>query len=715
MARANPVRQTFLGGEFSPRCWGRTDLPQFPHGHKLLENWTVLPQGPISRRTGYRHVRGTTGNLAARLIPFTFSEEESFQLEICKSSDGVVASTLAILDAYNPLLEYTATNSLPAYLEEHLPQIQYAQSGDVLWAVHGEYRPMLINRRKGDWYVDDGINPPLGLAVFENILVDTQPWRDQNTTATTLDPSATSGVITLTASTAGFFEPGMEGVYYKLNQLVGSQYITGLVRLTGYVSDTVYNAEVIINLQNTNATDDWEESAWSDYRGWPRTVGLFESRVYYGGNKSEPDKVWASASQNFFNMDARGFNSGSGFPAQTNASPFSFTPSAGQVNKIQWIAPGKTLPVGSLGQEFIGIGPDQNQSLGPQNISFPAETAHGSYYAQAARVAYAVNFITRSGKKIRELVFDFNSDSYQATDIALLSEHMLKNRIVQLEWQESPNGILWMIDKRGKLIGCTRERQQQIAAWHKVRFGGRLDDGSGLGVFVEPACTSISIAPIEDGQDRIFAVVKRTINGSDVYYIEYQEQEFDADRDFLALEECCYMDSFKVATAGGGGSTVFSGFDHLKGETVKVVAAVVGGTSPNYMGEVVVSNTGTITISKEAGKIIAGLGYRSKEHSLPTETPSAIGSSQGLMKRMDTILLRLMNTYGLQYGSPLYPLQQINFANPKYPGHVALFTGDKRVEFPNGWDEEGEIALESDWPFPCTVNFVATRMVVNEV
>lgn len=715
MARANPVRQTFLGGEFSPRCWGRTDLPQFPHGHELLENWMVLPQGPSTRRPGFRHVRQTTDNLNARIIPFIFSEDESFLLEICASSDGTTPSTLKIIDAEFPSTEYTAINSLPAYHEDHLPQLQYVQSGDVLWLVHANYRPMLINRRNGDWFIDDGINPPLGLATFDNILVDTQPWMDPNTTATTLDPSGTTGIINLYASQAGFFVPGMEGVYYKLNQLVGSQYITGLVKLTAYIDDQNYEAEVIITLQNTNATDDWEESAWSDFRGWPRTVGLFESRVYYGGNAYEKDRVWASGSQNYFYMDARGFNSGSGFPAQTNASPFSFTPSAGQVNQIQWISPGKTLPVGSLGQEFIGIGPDQNQSLGPQNISFPSETSHGSFYAQAVRVAYAVSFITRSGKKIRELVFDFNSDGYVATDIALLSEHLLKNRLIQLEWQEAPNGILWAIDKMGTLIGCTRERQQQIAAWHKIKFGGRLDNGTGLGVFMAPMATSIAVTPISDGQDRLWAVVKRTIDGTDVFYIEYMMPEFDADRTNLNLEECCYMDSHKIVSAGGGFATNFTGFDHLIGETVKVVAIVDGATSPNYLGEKVVAPDGSITIDQPAANIIAGLGYRSKDRTLPSEAPSTIGSSQGLMKRMDKILLRLMNTYGLQYGSPTSGLQQINFANPKYPGHVELFTGDKRLDFPNGWDEQGKICLETDWPFPCTVNFIATRMVVNEV
>ena len=39
-------------GELSPRLLGRPDIEQFGNGAQLLENFTVLPQGGITRRPG---------------------------------------------------------------------------------------------------------------------------------------------------------------------------------------------------------------------------------------------------------------------------------------------------------------------------------------------------------------------------------------------------------------------------------------------------------------------------------------------------------------------------------------------------------------------------------------------------------------------------------------------------------------------------------------
>jgi hypothetical protein len=47
-------------------------------------------------------------------------------------------------------------------------------------------------------------------------------------------------------------------------------------------------------------------------------------------------------------------------------------------------------------------------------------------------------------------------------------------------------------------------------------------------------------------------------------------------------------------------------------------------------------------------------------------------------------------------------------------GPPALFTGDKSVRFPQGWDTEGMLTLVQDQPLPMTVLLIAPTLALNE-
>ena len=41
MARAKPIQNSFNGGEFSSRMFGRTDIQKYGSGAQTIENWHV--------------------------------------------------------------------------------------------------------------------------------------------------------------------------------------------------------------------------------------------------------------------------------------------------------------------------------------------------------------------------------------------------------------------------------------------------------------------------------------------------------------------------------------------------------------------------------------------------------------------------------------------------------------------------------------------------
>lgn len=78
------------------------------------------------------------------------------------------------------------------YLEADLFGLQHVQSADVLYNTHSDYAPAKLKR-----YAHDNWE-------LENIVFDWPPFLLENITDTTITPSATTGSITLTASTAIF-------------------------------------------------------------------------------------------------------------------------------------------------------------------------------------------------------------------------------------------------------------------------------------------------------------------------------------------------------------------------------------------------------------------------------------------------------------------------------------------------------------------------------
>ena len=76
-----------------------------------------------------------------------------------------------------------------------------------------------------------------------------------------------------------------------------------------------------------------------------------------------------------------------------------------------------------------------------------------------------------SGRKLREWNFNYFTLESETPDLTLLSEHITKTGIREISYQREPDSILWMIKNDGTLIGLTYDKQQNVFAWHRHKFG----------------------------------------------------------------------------------------------------------------------------------------------------------------------------------------------------------------------------------------------------
>lgn len=146
--------------------------------------------------------------------------------------------------------------------------------------------------------------------------------------------------------------------------------------------------------------------------------------------------------------------------------------------------------------------------------------------------------------------------------------------------------------------------------------------------------------------------------------------------------------------------STISGLDHLIGETVQILAD--GAVQPDE----VVDGSGGITLTNQACKVHVGLACRAVLQPMPIESGAADGTAQGKTQRVSRCVIRFDNTIGCSYGRDEdLTLDDAQFRVPSTPMNEPpeLFTGDKIVSWPDGYDSPALITMVQDQPYPSTI------------
>jgi hypothetical protein len=701
MAKFNSIKPGFLAGEVSPKALGRVDMPQYGFACEELRNMIALIEGGAMRRPGSQYVKNTQGDVAARLIPFIFSKTEAYVFEI----------TTTTIRAISVSDRSVATVTMPFnYSSGELNEIQFTQSADVLYLVHQNHIPYTISRVAPGVFITVAFGAGPELTKF---WVKRWPFLDPNITATTLQPSATTGVITVTASVANTIQAGHVGAIFKLTHAG----VTGAVQITG-ITDAFHAVGSVINTFGaTGATSNWEESAWSDLRGWPRTIAFFENRLFYGGTPFKPDTLWASKAFNYTHLMARKFEqdgaadvSGINYFGTTVATdPLAFAVASQQVNAIQWLSPGKTLAVGTLGAEYVGS--DISATSAP---TFDPESTHGSSFVAAKRAGTTVLYTTRSGKRISELQFEFTQNSFVSKNLSRFAKH---GRIVQMDYQDERQ-ILWCVDADGNLFGMTRDKDQEMTAFHYHELGGTgVDMLLGTPRVGGGSVLSLCVVPNEDGtHDDVWLCVTRVVNGAQIYTIEvigreYEHASLDDYPAFLPtiFNAPVWADCASWHDHSGSPVTSITGLNRFKGETVDILANGFALTPAQ------VTTGGVLTIPSSE-RIVVGFPYSWKIKPVRPDAGAVLGSSQGATKRIDRVVIRFYRTVGCLVGPTYGIFEEMNFRPTGLPVNqpIPLYSGDKKVSFQGGHDMDGYVCLQGSQPYPATVLAIMAKGETNE-
>jgi hypothetical protein len=427
-------------------------------------------------------------------------------------------------------------------------------------------------------------------------------------------------------------------------------------------------------------TNDWNAGAWFP-GNYPSTVFFHEERLGFAGTYYEPQTGWLSKTADYYNFattdeDLRVLDD----------SAITFTVNSDAVNQVLWGISKKRLVLGTAGGEFaVGSGNTSETALTPNNSAVNSHSSYGSEFIKPIMVGKSVLFLQKSGRKLRKMEFNF-SDDLESVDLTIFAGHILKSHGGgrQMTYQPLPESMLYVLLGDGQIAALTYEADQQIFAWTRFVLGG-------------PSAVVESICAIPEGSTyRLYLVVRRTINGSTVRRIESILPEFrpTSTTDFSSLY---FMDGY---VSGGAHAAALTGLTQFAGCTVNALV------DNKVYHDLTVGVSGNLTLPAAAAtRYAVGFAYTSKLETLPLEAQAMSGTGQGKVKRIDHLSLRLINSIGFSHGTSLTNLKEESFvdAGVTYDSAPPMFTGDRRVSMPNGFNTAGSYFILQTKAYPLTI------------
>jgi hypothetical protein len=286
--------------------------------------------------------------------------------------------------------------------------------------------------------------------------------------------------------------------------------------LFGYIGQTAATSFDDDNIApDMGITPPIVETPFNSANNYPRSVSYFEQRRIFAGTNNAPQTIW---------MTRSGTESDLSYSLPVKDSDrINLRVAAREVNTINHIVPLTQLLLLTSSAEWR-VSPINSDALTPTTISVRPQSYIGANDVQPEIVNNTVVYCAARGGHVRELGYSWQASGFVTGDLSIRAAHLFDDlTLVDMCYSKSPQPILWFVSSNGNLLSLTYMPEQQIGAWAQHDTLGLYE-----------SCTAVA----EGNEDRVYVVVKRTINGNSVRYIERM-----ASRQITTLEACFFVDA----------------------------------------------------------------------------------------------------------------------------------------------------------------------------
>jgi hypothetical protein len=645
MARQRVHQASFLRGELDPTIISRVDVAAYGQGLKKARNVIPLNQGGVERRGGTLF-RADLGG-PTRLESFIFNSTQEY----------VFAFQNQTLKIYTTAGVLAATFTSCPWITSELYELNFTQQGDTMIVVHENIVPQVITRIGSTSFTrtafgfetsvngektyqpyfkfaDDSITldidsttkgttgvtcttssaywisgyvgmviryhgAELTITGYTSSTVVTATLNDDVEIELDADPFATqqgSGVVKVTQVGHGFSTgasvtiSGANDIFDEDGNGLATANINGTFSITVLDDDhweftaggsdtaleSVDGGGVRVVIVGHPPTRNWDEQVFSSVNGYPKTATFHEQRLYFGGVTALPDGIQGSKITDFYNFDVG---------EAADADSIQIQIASDQINEIRHLVSAKLLQIFSSTSEFY-LKPQIGKPITPTDIQIIRQSTLGSQLKAMPRIFDgATIYIQNNGKTVREYFYGATAEEFTSNSISLLSNHLISSPQDSAKITSMPSRteqFYFLVNDDGTMGIFTSQRAEKIAGWMLWSTDGTIESVT---------CTT----------SNIYISVKRTINSSDVYYLEqFASTAFDLPTDMTVTKtiSATYQPHGTPLVNGTFSSTttfIGDGFTNApsQGETFQFAGA---GTVYTIQSATATGNSGEYTI-----------------------------------------------------------------------------------------------------------------------
>ena len=738
------LQPSFASGEISPDVASRVDLDKYQSALLQAENVFIRPYGSAYRRPGTEYCAEISdGTVFVRLQEFTVDADTSYLLLFTSGKLKIYKDGNLIATKNTPYIGY----NLKKLRFAQSADVMFIASGQfpvqVLKRTGTDTFSNLSAFKASPGYFDattmtDGvtITPSArsgsvtltaSSGVFDSGQVDNNIMLRQRVSSATVSQSSTGTSSSLLAGPAGWkvishgtwegsfsveysddgnnwltlrsytsdndynvTESGTfdDQTYIRLNVSLTSGTLTadltrlpytydGWATITAYTDSTHVTASVKKKFINTSASDDWAFGSWSGGYGYPSCVTFFQDRLCFAANDRQPYMLWMSRTGDYYNF---GTERVEGTLTDDSAVAISFI--TRKDYRILHLMAHADLLVMTEGNEWIVNG---NEVVTPTNISPRVQTSRGSTEVVPEMIGGQMIYVQRHGKTVRDLQYNFGTDSYDGMDLTILAKHITQDRvIVDSAYRQEPDYMMFYVLDDGTAACLTYVKEQQVYAWCRMKTQGLIY-----------AVENISTPSYDD----VYFVVARE-NGWFLEKLSYYPH-YHWPHDYVMMDCAVYGDGITPAINTAT-------LPHFANMDVELLAD--GRRIPNVKADA----NGVITWEVPAENVCIGLKYTSTWELPNIEMQLQDGTLQGRRKKVSEVILRLDNSLGGRVGMSTDKTDIIKY-DELQKEDVVLFSGEKLVTVPNvttgGFNDKGRVVIVSDDPYPLSISSIVRAVV----
>lgn len=685
---ARLTQKSFTGGELAPALYARNDLAKYSNGLKVLKNGFVRAEGCVSNRAGLEMIcEVKDSSKKTRIIPFAFNTEQTYIIELGERYARYIKNGGQIVHPTGSSQAGQLVETVTPYLSDDLFMLKYGQNADVLTICNNKYAPRELSRTSHyDWLFNEVISAsqiaaPTGLSATwtGDTASNTTTYKYVVTAVKkeTYEESERSAVISVKGHLESYWTTS-EYVTIKWSAVAdAAEYniyksVNGIFGFVGTAEGTTFTDDKIEpDLTSTApiARDPFENG------NNPACVNYFQQRKLFGCLKNAPQALVTTqtGTENNFNI-SRPLNA---------SDSINIKLSEREVNEIRHLIGLNDLIALTSGAEWKLSGSDGTFSAASPPLCSP-QSYYGCSHVQPVISGNMVLFVQAGGSVVRDLGYEYVSDSYNGDELTIFASHLFENKqVVDMAYSKEPYRILWCVMSDGSLNALTYNKKQEVAGWHRHETDGEFE----------------SVAVIREGfEDIAYFVVKRIINGEVKRYIERMHT-----RIIDNVEEGFFVDSGLKAEFEEPVQTL-SGLSHLEGKTL--VALADGGVYENL-----VVKDGTVKLPYEAKKIVIGLPYEFELETLNVEGEN----THGLKKIITSANIKVDKSR-----EDFFVVGQdgSEVQNPRSKESIddstCLYSGDVIAYPAADYTEEATVKIKQKHPLPLTITSVSVVVTVEE-